>query len=107
MESTPSTATQTQMPARRPLHWDALAVLRALAESGTAKQVSARVKKAEGVTMSPNRVTFLLDHLVGCYHALRQGHGEAAIYVRQAPGERAVQDDAAQRAAARGDGVLS
>lgn len=76
----------------RPLHWDALATLRVLAEPGTAAEVSARVETATGVTMSPRRVTHLLDHLVGCYHALRQGHGEAATYVRLGPGERAVQE---------------
>lgn len=74
----------------RPLHEDALATLRVLIESGTAAEVSARIKETPGVTMSPHQVTHLLDHLVDCYHALRQGDGEAATYVRLGPGERAV-----------------
>lgn len=56
--------------------------------------------------MGPNRVTHLLNHLIGCHHVLRQGYGEAAIYVRLEPGTRAVQAADQQQATARAEGVV-
>lgn len=87
----------------RSLHWDALAILRALAEPGTATEIQDRIEATTQVRLPNERAEYLLGHLVGCYHVLR---GERGIYVRQAPGAAAVQDADQVQAQARGDGVL-
>lgn len=104
MHRTPAAATATQNSATdvksspvRPLHRDALIMLRMLEKPGTAHEVALRIQKSAHVVMSTNRVTHLLDHLVGCYHILR---GEGGVYVRLEPGAQAVRE--ADQAQARG-----